>query len=152
MYATIDSCYQGISLAIGYQKVKIALTKSGGCRSGRAVSAVLGRWSADNAAMGSNSDAEALVARRVQVRGLVQGVGFRAACLRHARGLGIAGWVRNRGDGSVEALLLGAPPVLDWMCAWLQDGVAGARVTGIEVEPAPLPDPAPDGFEVLPTR
>lgn len=102
--------------------------------------------------MGSNSDARAVAARLVRVRGLVQGVGFRAACLRHARGLGVVGWVRNRSDGSVEALLQGAPELLDRMCAWLRDGVAGAQVTGIEVEPAPLPDPAPDGFEMQPTR
>ncbi|MBS0318383.1 MAG: acylphosphatase [Proteobacteria bacterium] len=102
--------------------------------------------------MDSNSNAQARVARLIRVRGLVQGVGFRAACMRHARGLGIVGWVRNRSDGSVEALLLGAPELLDRMCAWLQGGVAGARVTGVEVEPAPLPDPAPSGFEMLPTR
>src|SRR5574337_629931 len=152
MYATIDRHQPGISLTIGYQKVKLALTESGGYRCRLLDRAALGQRSADNEAMGSNRDAEALVARLVRVRGLVQGVGFRAACMRHADGLGIAGWVRNRGDGSVEALLLGAPPVLDRMCAWLQNGVAGARVTGIEVEPAPLPDPAPAGFEMLPTR
>jgi acylphosphatase len=83
---------------------------------------------------------------------MVQGVGFRAACRRHAAGQGIVGWVRNRSDGSVEALLQGLPPQLERMCAWLQSGVVGARVTGIEVEPVPLEDPAPAGFEIQPTR
>jgi acylphosphatase len=106
---------------------------------------------ADNATMDSKAAAPEVVARRVRVRGVVQGVGFRAACMRHAMAHGIVGWVRNRGDGSVEALLLGVPQALDRMCAWVREGVPGARVTGVEVEPAPLPDPAPERFELLPT-
>ncbi|HEX7637544.1 MAG TPA: acylphosphatase, partial [Burkholderiaceae bacterium] len=43
------------------------------------------------------------------VRGRVQGVGFREACVAEARALGVAGWVRNRPDGSVEVVLQGPP-------------------------------------------
>lgn len=101
--------------------------------------------------MGSQSPAPEMIARRVRVRGVVQGVGFRATCMHHAIAHGIVGWVRNCRDGSVEAWLQGPPQALERMCAWLRQGVVGARVTGIEVEPQPQLDPMPGGFEILPT-
>ncbi|WP_192871647.1 acylphosphatase [Variovorax sp. JS1663] len=90
-------------------------------------------------------------ARLVRVRGVVQGVGFRENCVRYARRHGIAGWVRNRHDGSVEALLQGAPQQLAQMCAWLRAGVPGARVDALEVEAAGVPSPRLEGFGRLPT-
>ena len=101
--------------------------------------------------MDPNKDNGALQARQVRMRGLVQGVGFREACMRHARAQGVAGWVRNRLDGSVEALLQGTPTQLDAMCAWLRDGVRGARVTAMDADAVPLPSPPLAGFERRPT-
>jgi acylphosphatase len=87
----------------------------------------------------------------VRVRGRVQGVGFREACVRHARSLGVTGWVRNRGDGSVEALLQGSPRQLADMHAWLRDGVPAARVDDLRIEPAQHPVSRFHRFDRLPT-
>ena len=89
--------------------------------------------------------------RLVRVRGIVQGVGFRDGCMRHAQALGIAGWVRNRRDGSVEALLQGSPRQLAQMCDWLRHGVPGARVDALEQTAVPASSPPLEGFDVLPT-
>jgi len=86
-----------------------------------------------------------------RVRGRVQGVGYRDACVRRARALGITGWVRNRGDGSVEALLHGPPQALAQMRDWLQGGVPAARVDALEVTQQPSPATRPDRFDRLPT-
>jgi acylphosphatase len=88
----------------------------------------------------------------VRVRGRVQGVGFRDACVRRARALGLHGWVRNRMDGSVETLLQGAADRLAEMRDWLRDGVPGARVDDLASTPVPPPFDAFDRFERLPTR
>ena len=73
------------------------------------------------------------VTKRVVVRGLVQGVGFRFATVREAEGHGITGWVRNRRDGTVEAVLQGPRAAVDRMLEWIERGPDGARVDGIEV-------------------
>jgi acylphosphatase len=79
-----------------------------------------------------------MVARRVRVRGLVQGVGYRYGCTQEARRLRLAGWVRNRLDGSVEALVGGDPAAVEAFVGWLRHGVRHARVDGIDVEEADL--------------
>ena len=89
--------------------------------------------------------------RIVRARGRVQGVGFRDSCIGHARKLGITGWVRNRMDDSVEALLQGSPAQLDSMCAWLRDDVPYALVEDLEVTEVPPPFARHDRFERLPT-
>jgi acylphosphatase len=89
--------------------------------------------------------------RLVRVRGIVQGVGFRDSCMRQARARGIAGWVRNRRDGSVEALLQGSPQQLAQMCEWLRHGVPGARVDALDWSEVQPPPALPDGFDILPT-
>jgi acylphosphatase len=89
--------------------------------------------------------------RLVRVRGIVQGVGFRDSCMRHARAHGIAGWVRNRRDGSVEALLQGSPQQLAQMCDWLRHGVPGARVDALEQSEVQPPPALSNGFDILPT-
>jgi len=87
----------------------------------------------------------------VRVSGRVQGIGYREACVARARKLGINGWVRNRMDGSVEAMLQGSPDQLARMCSWLRDGMPAARVDELEVTPVPLPFPRFGDFVRLPT-
>ena len=92
-----------------------------------------------------------LVCSLVRVEGHVQGVGFREACIDQARSLQLAGWVRNRLDGSVEALLQGSPDALTRMQAWLKRGPPAARVLRVQASPQPLPSPPLAGFERRPT-
>ncbi|TPW70768.1 acylphosphatase [Schumannella sp. 10F1B-5-1] len=68
------------------------------------------------------------------VTGRVQGVGFRWATLETAERLGLAGWVRNRADGSVELEAQGSPAALDQLRAFLAEGPSWARVDGVAVE------------------
>ena len=82
-----------------------------------------------------------------QVRGHVQGVGFREACVQEAEVLGLAGWVRNRADGSVEALLQGSPDQIARMREWLAHGPPLAQVTAIALSPAAPDTPRCAGFE-----
>jgi acylphosphatase len=70
----------------------------------------------------------------VVVRGRVQAVGFRVSAEQRARSLGIAGWVRNTGDGSVEAELEGASERLELLLDWFGRGPHGARVDDVSVE------------------
>ena len=93
----------------------------------------------------------ALETRRVRVRGRVQGVGFREACVRQARRIGITGWVRNRMDDSVELTLQGPPDRLADLCAWLREGDHPALIESMEVSEVPPPFPRFDRFERLPT-
>jgi acylphosphatase len=85
------------------------------------------------------------------VRGRVQGVGFRETCVQQARGLGVTGWVRNRMDGSVEAMLQGTPAQLDAMCEWLRDGNPVALVDTLELTEVAPPFSRCRVFERLPT-
>jgi acylphosphatase len=66
------------------------------------------------------------------VRGRVQGVGFRASCARRARDMGLAGWVRNLPDGSVEAVFEGDDDQVDAITAWCGRGPSMAKVEGVE--------------------
>jgi acylphosphatase len=74
-----------------------------------------------------------LVRRRVVVQGRVQGVGFRMACERAARVHQVAGWVRNRRDGRVEAVFEGEAAGVAAVVQWCWEGPPGAAVTGLEV-------------------
>ena len=67
------------------------------------------------------------------VRGRVQGVWFRGSMQDEAETLGVAGWVRNRPDGTVEAEVEGAREVVDALIEWARHGPPGARVTDVEV-------------------
>jgi len=71
------------------------------------------------------------------VRGRVQGVFFRASTEREARRAGVAGWVRNRSDGSVEAAFEGPTEAVEALLDFCRRGPAGARVTGIEIADEP---------------
>jgi acylphosphatase len=70
---------------------------------------------------------------RLQIRGLVQGVSYRASATSAARRIGVTGWVRNQPDGSVLAEVQGAPADVDAMIDWCKDGPPSARVDGVEV-------------------
>ena len=76
---------------------------------------------------------------QVVVTGRVQGVGFRWSALDRATALGVAGWVRNLHDGSVEAWLEGPSDAVAQMIAWLREGPAWASVKHCKVtEQSPL--------------
>ena len=77
-----------------------------------------------------------MLQRRLAIHGLVQGVGFRASLAREARRLGLAGWVRNRRDGSVEAVVAGDPAAVEALTRWAARGPPAARVVGVDVGPA----------------
>jgi acylphosphatase len=75
---------------------------------------------------------KAVQARRFLVRGRVQGVGFRWFVEREAHILGIAGWVRNNHDGSVEVLAMGTRDQLSGLGSRLRQGPRAARVDDVE--------------------
>ncbi len=89
--------------------------------------------------------------RLVRVHGRVQGIGYREACVRRARELGVTGWVRNRMDDTVEAMLQGSREQLADMCAWLSEGMSAALVEQLEVTEVMPPFARFDRFERLPT-
>jgi len=70
---------------------------------------------------------------KVIVQGSVQGVFFRAETRDRARSLGLAGWVRNVPDGTVEAVFEGADERVESMVDWCRRGPGGARVEEVEV-------------------
>jgi acylphosphatase len=76
-----------------------------------------------------------VVRYRVVVRGRVQGVWFRQSCRRHAVELGLAGWIRNRPDGTVEAEFEGPESEVAKAVSWCRVGPPAAEVAGIDVTP-----------------
>jgi len=83
----------------------------------------------------------------VCIRGNVQGVCFRYYARREAERLGISGWVRNRSDGSVEALICGSERQLSAMRKWLSRGPPSAEVH--QTDTHPWQGPSPDtGFRI----
>ncbi len=86
--------------------------------------------------------------RRLIIRGVVQGVGFRYSMAAQARLLGVTGWVRNRRDGSVEAMIAGDAAQVAEMLAWSRIGPAGAAVDEVRVESVTGNF---SGFDLLPT-
>ena len=75
-----------------------------------------------------------MIRRRVIVHGLVQGVFFRETTRRRAASAGVAGWVRNRPDGTVEAVFEGEDEAVARLVAFCREGPRGARVERAEVE------------------
>lgn len=69
-----------------------------------------------------------MIGRHLRITGRVQGVGYRYWFLTHAQSLRLTGWVRNRGDGSVEAVIQGADLSITQMIADAGDGPPAARV------------------------
>lgn len=74
-----------------------------------------------------------MIRRHVVVSGAVQGVGFRVSLARAARSRSVGGWVRNRPDGTVEAVLEGPEDAVLSLVRWCGDGPRGACVDGVEV-------------------
>ena len=93
--------------------------------------------------------------RHVIIRGRVQGVGYRAWTEYTARDHGLEGWVRNRRDGSVEAVFAGPSEAVDAMVAACRRGPPGARVDAVDELPAAADilasRQAGERFSVLPT-
>jgi acylphosphatase len=87
---------------------------------------------------------------RLRITGEVQGVGYRLWATRTAASLGLRGWVRNRSDGSVEALVTGAPEDVAAMVAASRLGPRGARVAELSV--TSVADDGSLGFVALPTE
>jgi acylphosphatase len=72
---------------------------------------------------------------RLVIRGRVQGVFFRESMRREAQHLSVAGWVRNRSDGSVEAAVQGELAAVDAIVRWAQRGPQHAQVEQVEIQP-----------------
>jgi acylphosphatase len=90
-----------------------------------------------------------MIRRRVIVSGDVQGVYFRDTCRREALAAGATGWVRNRSDGTVEAVFEGGSGSVDRMVSWAERGPRHAVVDRVDVtdeEPEGL-----TGFEIRAT-
>jgi acylphosphatase len=87
------------------------------------------------------------VARRVIVRGHVQGVFFRDSTRRRAETEGVAGWVRNRADGAVEGWFEGPAEAVERLVAFARRGPRGADVREVEVH-----DAEPSGLEGFQVR
>jgi acylphosphatase len=82
---------------------------------------------------------QAMIRRRVIVTGRVQGVFFRQGCHREAVAVGVAGWIHNNQDGTVEAALEGAPDAVERIVSWMRVGPSRAVVTGVKIiEETPL--------------
>ncbi len=90
---------------------------------------------------------DAVIRKRLRVRGRVQGVFFRGATERQARALGVAGWVRNCEDGSVEAVFEGAPERVAAAVAFCREGPRGAHVDEVECR-----DEEPEGLRDFTVR
>lgn len=82
-----------------------------------------------------------LVQVHLRITGLVQGVGFRESMRVVAQALSVHGWVRNRVDGSVEAMLQGTVEDVERLVQWSHNGPPGASVRFVEVSVAPIEEP-----------
>ena len=82
----------------------------------------------------------------LSISGRVQGVGYRWSMVQEAQRLGVNGWVRNRPDGSVEAVVSGAPEAVQALIDWAHGGPPLARVDGVVVSVLDG-ESVPSGFE-----
>ena len=96
------------------------------------------------------------VCRHLSIHGRVQGVSYRRSLCIAAEALGLRGWVRNRSDGSVEALIEGLPDAVERLTAWAHEGPPAARVERVVATERRVGDggeggEALHGFEQRPT-
>ncbi|MGJ9411265.1 acylphosphatase [Aeromicrobium sp. CF4.19] len=78
-----------------------------------------------------------MIRRHAVVHGRVQGVSFRARCAETATAAGVAGWVANQPDGTVEVLLEGEQAGVSQVLAWCHEGSEQSHVTGVDVSEEP---------------
>jgi acylphosphatase len=90
------------------------------------------------------------VTKRVRIEGRVQGVWYRGWTIEQARARGLSGWVRNRRDGSVEAIFHGPGPVVGEMLAVCRSGPPAASVASITEQT--VSTPVADGFKQRKTK
>ena len=91
--------------------------------------------------------------RHLSIHGRVQGIGFRWSFSAQAKSRGLSGWVRNRRDGSVEALICGSAEAVEALTAWAYQGPPGARVERVLSNDEPVGEggETPSGFTQRPT-
>ena len=94
-----------------------------------------------------------IITRRLFIHGRVQGVGFRWSLNAEASALGLKGWVRNRIDGCVEAVLIGNAEAVDTLTVWAHHGPTSARVDRVTIndEPTTEKEMSCKRFEKRPT-
>jgi acylphosphatase len=98
---------------------------------------------------GPEDSGTGIICRRLRIRGRVQGVGYRDWAMRAARAQGLNGWIRNRSDGSVEALVCGEAGAVESFVEASREGPVAARVDAIDRQVET--EVAPEGFTMLPT-
>lgn len=96
-----------------------------------------------------SGDQDELACLRFRIEGRVQAVGYRNYVIAEATRLGLAGWVRNRGDGTVEALASGPTHALEAFFAACAKGPDGSQVQNVQMEKAE--PPTESGFRRRPT-
>ena len=87
-----------------------------------------------------------IITQHLVIRGHVQGVSYRWSMLQAAQQRGVQGWVRNRRDGSVEALATGSADAVQSLIDWAHQGPPHARVDAVEVVIVPTPSEVLSGF------
>ena len=90
-----------------------------------------------------------MITRRLAITGRVQNVFYRDWLVEQAKGIGITGWVRNRADGSVEAMVSGSSEMVEAIVAKARQGSPASRVADVVVEDAP--EQVFERFEKKPT-
>jgi acylphosphatase len=89
-----------------------------------------------------------LICKRLCITGRVQGVAYRASTVTIARTLGLAGWMANRADGSVEAVAEGDEVGVAVFIRWCHQGPPAARVDHVEVTDEPVGSALPEPFTI----
>ena len=92
------------------------------------------------------------MAKQLNITGIVQGVGYRAAFHDEAAALGLSGWVCNRRDGSVEAAVRGEAQALNAIIDWARRGPAGAMVSHVSISDVADASVMQGRFEIRPTK
>jgi acylphosphatase len=90
-----------------------------------------------------------MITRHLVISGRVQGVGFRHYTRLEARARGVSGWVRNRKDGTVEAMVHGPQEAVDALIEWTRHGPPSAKVTDVQVSAG---TGSYEGFDVRATQ